>query len=1207
MTVRYTHLHLHSEYSLVDSTIRIKALVAACVRDGIPAVALTDDSNMFALVKFYKACNAAGIKPIGGCDLWISALDDPRPWRLTLLCQNRDGYLNLSRLVSRAWQEGQHGGRALVDAGWLSADASQGLIALLGRDSEVARIAMNQGVTAALTKLRPLTRLFPARLYLELTRCGRDGEENWNTLALLLAAELGLPVLASNDVRFLKQDDFDAHEARVCINQGRVLADPKRPRDYSDQQYLKTPEDMATLFADLPEALENTVELARRCTLELEFGKYYLPDFPVPEGHDLNSHIRELSRQGLRERLAVAPLAAGQTLADYESRLERELDVIIEMGFPGYFLIVADFINWGKQNGIPVGPGRGSGAGSLVAWALKITDLDPLQFNLLFERFLNPERVSMPDFDIDFCMDRRDEVIDYVARKYGRDRVSQIITYGSMAAKAVLRDSGRVLSMPYGQVDRLAKMVPPRPLDLTLSDALGRSEKSKKETDRVVKEFCEAYEQDEDARALIDLALKLENLTRNAGKHAGGVVIAPTPLTDFAPLYCEAGGGGVVTQYDKDDVEAVGLVKFDFLGLRTLTIIDWAVKAINARRAKERPPLPSGHRPLQAGEENAEQPAAAASSMGEEPLDISALPLDDPAPYELLKKAQTVAVFQLESSGMQRMLKDAKPDRFEDIIALVALYRPGPMDLIPSFVARKHGREDVEYPDPRVEPILQETYGIMVYQEQVMQMAQIVGGYSLGGADLLRRAMGKKDAEKMAKERAKFRDGAAKDGLSGDKADTIFDLMEKFAGYGFNKSHAAAYALVSYQTAWLKAHYPAEFMAATISSDMDNTDKVVTFLGESRAIGITVQPPDVNASEYMFVAIQPKTIQYGLGAIKGVGQGACEAIVAERAHGKYTDLADFCRRVDPTRLNRRVLEALILSGALDALAPNRASLMGQLPDAIKAAEQHLRDKQSGQNDMFGAATGAMTPVVHIHLPTVPEWPLEQKLQGERDTLGHYLSGHPTDPWKDELAQLSTCPLGEIVDRYQPPKPRKNDDGDNNRFRRGPDTPWTVAGMVTAVRKRGDSDAFVRLEDGSGIIEVSFFGELYQQIAPLLTRDQMLIVDGGLRIDDFSGGGFQLRARSACSLADACRKHARLLQLKLNGIGPNFIEQLQQTLAGYRGGRASVTLHGYRNRSAQADLELGEAWRVDAIPELLRSVRALPGVQAARLRIVKQQD
>ena len=1178
MTVRFAHLHLHSEYSLVDSTIRIKALVEACVREGIPAVALTDETNMFALVKFYKACSAAGIKPIGGCDLWVSMPDDPRPSRVTLICQNRDGYLNLSRLVSRVWREGQGTGRPLAEAAWLTPEATEGLIALVGRENEVARLAVNQGVAVAAARLRPFARQFTDRLYLELTRCGREGEETWNAAALALAAELDLPVVASNDVRFLRQDDFEAHEARVCINQGRVLADPKRPRDYSDQQYLKTPQQMAELFADIPEALENTVELAKRCTLELSFGTYYLPNFPVPEGHDLASYIRELAHQGLKERLATNPLAPGYTLEDYVARLDRELDVIIKMGFPGYFLIVADFINWGKQNGIPVGPGRGSGAGSLVAWVLKITDLDPLPFNLLFERFLNPERVSMPDFDIDFCMDRRDEVIDYVARKYGRDHVSQIITYGSMAAKAVLRDSGRVLGMGYNAVDKIAKLIPARPLDLTLSCALGRSEKAKKEPDRVVREFCDLYEQDEEARTLIDLALKLENLTRNAGKHAGGVVIGPKPLTEFAPLYCEPGGTGVVTQYDKDDVEAVGLVKFDFLGLRTLTIIDWAVKAINARRAKE----------------------------GQEPLDITKLPLDDAETYRLLQQAKTVAVFQLESSGMQRMLKDARADRFEDIVALVALYRPGPMDLIPSFVARKHGREEVEYPDPRVEPILKETYGIMVYQEQVMQMAQIVGGYSLGGADLLRRAMGKKKPEEMVKHRAMFREGAAKDGLSADKADAIFDLMEKFAGYGFNKSHAAAYALVSYQTAWLKAHYPAEFMAATISSDMDNTDKAVTFIDESKAIGLTVLPPDVNASEFMFVAVEPKVIRYGLGAIKGVGQGACEAIAEERKRGgPYKDLADFCRRVDPTKLNRRVLEALILSGALDALAPTRASLMLQLPDAIKAAEQHLRDKQSGQNDMFGAMMGAAAPVVQIDLPTAPEWPLEQKLQGERDTLGHYLSGHPTDPWREELQQLSTCPLGEIAERYQPPRPRKGDE--ENRFRRGPDTPWTVAGMITAIRKRGESDAFVRLEDGTGIIEVSFFGELYQQVAPLLTRDEILVVEGGLRIDDFSGGGFALRARSALTLGDACRRFARVLHVKLNGVGPGFVDQLRHTLAGYRNGRTTVVLHGYHNKTAQADLELGDAWRVEAIPELLRAVRAVPGVQAAKLRIVREQS
>ncbi|TCV91270.1 DNA polymerase III alpha subunit [Luteibacter rhizovicinus] len=1181
MSVRYAHLHLHSEYSLVDSTIRIKQLVAACVRAGMPAVALTDENNLFALVKFYKAATAAGIKPIAGCDIWVSSPDDPRPWRLTLICQDRDGYLNLSRLISRAWREGQHGGRALVDASWMHPESVRGLIAICGRESEVARIAQGSGLPAAHLRLEPLRRLFPERLYLELTRTGRDGEELWTKAALALAGEFALPVIASNDVRFLQRSDFESHEARVCIHQGRVLADPKRPHDYSDEQYFKTPEEMEALFADIPEALENTVELAKRCNLVLDFGTYYLPNFPVPEGHTLDTFIRAEAQKGLEERLAQHPMAAGRTLEDYQTRLDREVDVIIGMGFPGYFLIVADFIGWAKDNGIPVGPGRGSGAGSLVAWVLKITDLDPLQFELLFERFLNPERVSMPDFDIDFCMDRRDEVIDYVARKYGRDHVSQIITYGSMAAKAVLRDSGRVLGMGYGQVDKLAKLIPNRPLDLTLSDALGRSEKSKKETDRVVKDFCDLYDNDEESRTLIDLALSLESLTRNAGKHAGGVVIAPTPLTDFAPLYCEAGGEGVVTQFDKDDVEAVGLVKFDFLGLRTLTIIDWAVKAINVRRAK----------------------------TDEKPLVIESLPLDDPAVYTLLKKAQTVAVFQLESRGMQGMLKDAQADRFEDIIALVALYRPGPMDLIPSFCARKHGREPVEYPDPRVEPILRETYGIMVYQEQVMQMAQIVGGYTLGGADLLRRAMGKKKAEEMIKHRAVFREGAGKDGISESKADAIFDLMEKFAGYGFNKSHAAAYALVSYQTAWLKAHYPAEFMAATISSDMDNTEKVVTFLDETRAIGIKVLPPDVNASAWMFEAVEPKVVRYGLGAIKGVGQGVCEEIVAERnAHGPYRGLVDFCQRVGSNKLNKRVMEALVQAGALDALGENRATLVMHIPEAMRAADQEAKNRASGQVDIFGSAFGeAEAPSIIELSGSVPEWPLEQLLQGERETLGHYLSGHPTDPWQDALSQLSSCPIGEIPSRYQPPKPRRSDDDENaNRFRRGPDTPWTVAGMVVGMRKRGDSDAFVQIEDSTGLLEVSFFREVFTESAPLLTRDNMIIVEGGLRIDDFAGG-YQLRAKKAYSLSDALEHYSRLLRLRVNGIGPDFVQQLRQAIAGYRGGRTPLLLSGYRNETAQADIELGEAWRVRALPDLIRVLRGMPGILGADVRLVRPAD
>ncbi|HET8897968.1 MAG TPA: DNA polymerase III subunit alpha [Rhodanobacteraceae bacterium] len=1161
MPANFVHLHVHSEYSLVDSTIRIKALVEACARMGVPALALTDDSNLFGLVKFYKAAKAAGIKPIAGCEVWVAGPGE-EPTRLTLLCANRDGYLNLSRLVSQAWLSGQRNGRAVVEANRLT-ELADGLIALVGRNSAVAIAARDGHADSARQRLDQLSRSFPQRLYLELTRCGRADEEAWNQAALRLAAEIVLPVVASNDARFLAADDFEAHEARVCIQHGRVLADPRRPRDYSPEQYLKSPEAMHEAFADIPEAIENGIELARRCNLTLEFGTYYLPEFPLPDGHDLASFIRERARTGLAERLQAQAPATGHTRADYDQRLDTEVDVIVKMGFPGYFLIVSDFIGWAKQNGIPVGPGRGSGAGSVVAWALGITDLDPLRFGLLFERFLNPERVSMPDFDVDFCMDRRDEVIDYVARKYGRDHVSQIITYGSMAARAVLRDCGRVLGMSYGHVDRIAKLIPSRPLDLTLSDALGRSEKSRQETDRVVQEFCALHQDDDDARALIDLALKLEGLARNAGKHAGGVVIAPAPLTEFAPLYAEAGGSGVVTQYDKDDVEAVGLVKFDFLGLRTLTIIDWAVKAINQRRA----------------------------GTGADPINIDAIPLDDPAVFKLLQKARTVAVFQFESAGMQRLLKDAKPDRFEDLIALVSLFRPGPMDLIPSFVARKHGEEEVVYPDPRVEPILRETYGIMVYQEQVMQMAQIIGGYSLGGADLLRRAMGKKKVSEMVKQRATFRDGAAKNGLDEAKADAIFDLMEKFAGYGFNKSHAAAYALVSYQTAWLKVHYPAEFMAATLSADMDSTDKVVGFLNDTRALGITVLPPDVNASDYPFVALDPGTIRYGLGAIKGVGRGACEAIVAAR-DGGYRDLGAFCRRVDSARLNKRVLEALIAAGATDSLGNGHRAALGMLlPEAMRAAEQAARDRESGQADIFGGAISGGGDNTPLPLPQVPELPLEQRLAGERDTLGHYLSGHPTDPWRNAFAALTTCPLGEIETRLP-----ANGNGANRR--RPPEFDWTVGGMLGPMRRQGDNRLYARLEDGSGQVEVLLADEVLEHHAELMQRDAMLIIEGRLRYDSFLDG-YLLRARQLWPIDTAISQHASLLRLKLGEVNGRFIDLLRDTLGAWRGS-TPVLLAGYRNGSARTDLRLSDEWRVRATPELKRALEGLPGIENAEI-------
>jgi DNA polymerase-3 subunit alpha len=1193
MPIDFIHLRVHSEYSLRDSTIRIpekpeygdpaKAkhanLVSRAVELGMPSLALTDDSNLFAQIKFYSAAERVGIKPIVGCDLWLANSEDAmRPGRLTLLCRDRGGYLNLTRLISRAWLEGQHGGRPQLQPDWL-AGAVHGLFAIAGRDSPFGQLVTSGREHDAQASLEALRGHFDGGLYLELTRTGRDGEELFNAQALQVAADLDLPAIASNDVRFLDADDFEAHEARVCIQQGYQLTDPRRPRDYSAEQWLKPVDTMAETFADLPEVLENTVELAKRCNLELSFGKYYLPAFPVPEKHTLESWIGSQAREGLERRLAESGLAPGHTKDDYATRLDRELDVIGTMGFAGYFLIVADFIGWAKSEDIPVGPGRGSGAGSVVAWSLGITDLDPLRFGLLFERFLNPERVSMPDFDVDFCMERRDEVIAYVAQKYGRDQVSQIITYGSMAAKAVLRDCGRVLGMPYGQVDKMAKLIPRMPLDLTLSDALGRSEKSRKEPDRVVREFCELYQQDEDARTLIDLALKLEGLARNAGKHAGGVVIAPTPLTDFAPLYSEPGGAGVVTQYDKNDVETVGLVKFDFLGLRTLTIIDWAVKAINARRA----------------------------TTGEALLDIAQLPLDDPEVFKLFREARTVAVFQFEGGGMQRLLKDARPDRFEDLIALNSLFRPGPMELIPNYVARKHGREQVTYPDPRVEPILKETYGIMVYQEQVMQMAQIVGGYSLGGADLLRRAMGKKVPAEMAKHRGIFRDGAVQNGVPEKKADAIFDQMEKFAGYGFNKSHAAAYSLVAYQTAWLKVHYPAEFMAATMSSDMDATDKLVQFIEDAKATGLAVLPPDVNASHFHFVAnaeadreaaqTSRGTIRYGLGAIKGVGRAVCEAIVAAReSGGPFRDLADFCARMDSGKLNKRVFEALIQSGAMDSLGANRATLTAQLPEAVKAAEQSLRDREAGQNDMFGTV---LTPVATAAIATPPQapWSLERKLAGERATLGHYLSGHPTDPWREVLAQLATCPIGEIPDRYEPPAPRGGDE-DDNRWRRAPETAWAVAGMIVKMRRRGDAGAAVRIEDWSGAIEVNFFREAMQQYGALLQPDAILVIEGGLALDDFSGE-LALRARRAWTFDEACETGARVLRIGVNGIDAGFVSTFKRALAGHCGGRTPLLLTGYRNASGSADLRLGDDWRVRVSTGLLRSLAEVPGVKSVQ--------
>ncbi|MBS1222408.1 MAG: polymerase subunit alpha, partial [Proteobacteria bacterium] len=1136
MATPFVHLHLHTEYSLVDGLIRIKSLVRQVAAAGMPAVAVTDMSNLFALIKFYKAALSAGIKPIAGVEVWVRRQGDPA--RLVLLCQNLTGYRHLTRLVSRSYLEGQQRGIPVLDHAWLSGN-TEGLIALSGgREGELGQALLNDRLEQAEAWLADWRELFPDRFYLEVQRTGRPQEEEYLQAAVDLAAATGTPLVATNEVCFLQRQDFEAHEARVCIHDGATLDDPRRPRRYSDHQYLRTPAEMAELFADLPEALENSIEIARRCNLRLELGKNVLPDFPVPAGMSTADYFTTQARAGLERRLPRLLDPAAPDFADrrrpYDERLELELKVIIQMGFPGYFLIVADFIQWAREHAVPVGPGRGSGAGSLVAYALGITDLDPLAYELLFERFLNPERVSMPDFDIDFCMDGRDKVIEYVAQRYGRDRVSQIATHGSMAAKAVVRDVGRVLGHSYGFVDRIAKLIPFE-LGITLDKAIEQEA-----------ELRRLYENDEEIRALIDLARKLEGLARNVGKHAGGVVIAPTSLTDFSPLYCEEGDSSLVTQFDKDDVEAAGLVKFDFLGLRTLTIIDWAVRTINWQRA----------------------------AVGDPPLDISAIPLDDAATFELLKRYQTTAVFQLESSGMKDLIRRLQPDCFEDIVALVALFRPGPLQsgMVDDFIDRKHGRARIEYPHPALVPILKPTYGVILYQEQVMQIAQVLSGYTLGGADLLRRAMGKKDAEKMAKERDGFVKGAVARQADPETASYIFDLIDKFAGYGFNKSHSAAYALVSYQTAWLKAHYPAAFMAAVLSSDMDKTDKVVVFIEECRRMGLKLAPPAINASEYRFTVGETGEIRYGLGAIKGAGEGAIEALAREREQGgPYLDLFDLCQRVDLHKLNRRVLESLIRSGAFDALGANRATLMAQLPEALQLAEQHSRNHAAGQNDMFGLAAAEKTPARPLHIAKVPEWDEEERLRGEKETLGVYLTGHPISRVAAELAALHTTRLRDLAEN-------------GGALRRGSDRSVLIAGLVVSVRtrnaNRGGRMAFVTLDDDSGRIEVRLFPEVYERHRPLMVEDAILLVHGTLGWDEFNQTT-RLTVERVLSLDEARAEYARRLVLRMDArqCEAGVLQQLASVLAEHRAdGRCAVWVE-YNGPGARVELAFGPNWRV----------------------------
>src|SRR5690554_6026333 len=1038
MAANFVHLRLHSEFSLADSLVRIKPLLKRVAELDMPACAITDQTNFYGLIKFYKAAQGSGVKPIIGSDFWVANSDsEGKPTLLTLLAMNERGYKNIIELISRAWQHGQQQGIAYVQRAWVT-EHSEGVIALSGgRWGDIGMALLAGRAPQARELLQGWMRDFPSRFYIELQRTGRENDEEHLHMAVALADGLQCPVVATNDVRFLKRDEFDVHEARVCISEGRALDDPRRERRYSDQQYLRTAEEMTELFSDLPEAIANTLEIAKRCTVNIQMGKYFLPEYPIPEGLTEADFFRKITREGLEQRLDRILDSTAADYAErrkvYDDRLNFELDIIVQMGFPGYFLIVMDFIQWAKDHDIPVGPGRGSGAGSLVAYSLKITDLDPLQYDLLFERFLNPERVSMPDFDIDFCMDNRDKVISYVADNYGRDAVSQIITFGTMAAKAVVRDVARVQGKSYGLADRLSKMIPGTP-GMTLKDAL--------EVEPQLQEFLN---EDKEAEEIWNMTTKLEGIARQTGRHAGGVVIAPTKLTDFSATACEADGSSLVTQFDKDNVEEAGLVKFDFLGLRTLTIIDWALKTVNKQRAKNNEP----------------------------PIDISRIPLDDPASFKLLKSARTTAVFQLESRGMKDLVRRLQPDNLEDMIALVALFRPGPLEsgMVDDFINRKHGRAKVAYPHPDFEheslrEVLEPTYGVIVYQEQVMQIAQVLAGYSLGGADMLRRAMGKKKPEEMEKQRETFREGAISVGVDPDLAMKIFDLVEKFAGYGFNKSHSAAYAVVSYQTLWLKQHYPAPFMAAVLTSEMQNTDKIVIFVEECRDMGLELILPDVNQSQYEFTVNKDGAIVYGLGAVKGVGEGPIEAIIEARQNGgDFVDLYDFCERVGNKRLNKRVLEALVSCGAFDRLvntAP-RSILWANIVDAMKSASQSAANEAAGMMDLFGEIQEevAATADPYERYRHVPEWTLRERLNGERETLGLFVTGHPFDEYEAEVRRFISTKLVDVEPSSSPQK---------------------VAGMVVDMRvmknKRGDSMCFVTLDDRSGRLEVALFADVY---------------------------------------------------------------------------------------------------------------------------------
>ena len=1158
----FVHLRLHSEYSITDGIVRLDKAVACARDDGQPALALTDLGNVFGLVKFYQAARKAGLKPLLGADIWVGDPQEPETAsRLLLLCRNNEGYRQLCELLSRGALFPGRRERVVLDPAWFREIGCEGLIALSGAaEGDVGQAILQGRPDEATLRARAWQSVFSGGYYLEVQRYGHPEEEMLVAQTAAISLELDIPVVATHPVQFIARDDFRAHDARVCIATGYTLADKRRPRHFTEQQYFQTRADMAERFADMPQALANAVAIAKCCNVTLTLGKSFLPDFPTPNGEGLDDFLVAEAKRGLEHRLQqLYPDAAVRESkrAEYEARLVFECDTIIQMGFPGYFLIVADFINWAKNNGVPVGPGRGSGAGSLVAYSLGITDLDPLAYALLFERFLNPERVSMPDFDIDFCQDNRWKVIEYVRNKYGADAVSQIATFGTMSSKAVIRDAGRVLDLPYNFCDQLSKLIPVvqnRPVSLT--EALVAEP-----------QLQERYEREEEVKELFTLASKLEDLTRNVGMHAGGVLIAPGKLTDFCPLFVQAGGDAVVSQFDKDDVEKVGLVKFDFLGLRNLTIIELALDYVK-RLTGERP-------------------------------DLNALDFNDPAAYQILKDANTTAIFQVESEGMKKLLKKLAPDRFEDIIAVLALYRPGPLGsgMVDDFILRKKGQQKIDYFHESLKACLTPTYGVIVYQEQVMQISQLIGGYTLGAADMLRRAMGKKKPEEMAEHRGIFSEGATQSGIDGKLAMQLFDLMEKFAEYGFNKSHTAAYAVVTYHTAWLKAHHASAFMAATLSSDMDNTDTVKIFHDDAKANGLTILGPDVNASEFRFAPVDAKTIRYGLGAVKGTGENAVTAIVAARqSGGAFRDIFDFCQRVDRRIVNRRAIEALVRAGAFDSIDPERSRVLSQVGLAIETAEQAAANAhQNSLFDMDDHAPAAMARSGSAET-NFPRWTDRQKLVEEKAALGFFFSNHPFSIVREEVRILCPTPI--------------------SRLEAGRDAS-IVAGIVTEVRtqmtRRGKM-AFVTLDDGDGRIEAAVFSELFDAQRHKLRMDELLLVEGKVSRDEFRDA-LKLGVDRLLTFNEARAQWANRLRLDLRALdlralgGVRRIHELLQPFAqladagtsgsvgAVKGCPVSLT---YSNGKAEAELELGENLRVRPDTDLIDALRGILGRDRVRL-------